>query len=124
PTGIVVTQVENLPEVLPTVDAELGRLVHDELVRHGVQVHTRATVTYIAKSATPAGRLHVEGSGHDGRPAAWDVDLVLVVVGVRPDSSLLLNAGAQPGVRGAVVVDGAMRTGLPHVWAAGDAVQT
>jgi NADPH-dependent 2,4-dienoyl-CoA reductase/sulfur reductase-like enzyme len=122
--GIVVTQVEMLPEVLPTVDAELGRLVHDELVRHGVQVHTRATVTYIAKSATPAGRLHVEGSGHDGRPAAWDVDLVLVVVGVRPDTSLLLNAGAQPGVRGAVVVDGAMRTGLPHVWAAGDCVPT
>ena len=43
--------VEMLPEVLPTVDPELGALVHAELDRHGVKVHTRSTVTRISRGA-------------------------------------------------------------------------
>lgn len=119
--GIAVTQVEMLPEVLPTVDPSLGALVHAELDRHGVTVHTRSTVTAISRG--PAG-LRVDGAGPDGDPLGWDVDLVLVVVGVRPDTDLLVAAGARTGPRGAVVVDETMATGLPHVWAAGDCVVT
>jgi NADPH-dependent 2,4-dienoyl-CoA reductase/sulfur reductase-like enzyme len=123
--GIAVTQVEMLPEVLPTVDVELGALVHTELERHGVEVHTRSTVTRITGTDNAAtGRLHVDGTGPEDTPLSWDVDLVLVVVGVKPDTDLLLNAGATTGPRGAVVVDETMATGLPHVWAAGDCVVT
>ncbi len=64
--GIHVTQVERLPEVLPTVDPELGALVHAELVRHGVDVHTDTTVTRITKRDAA---LHVEGRGPDDAPA-------------------------------------------------------
>jgi len=122
--GIAVTQVEMLPEVLPTVDPDLGALVHKELVAHGVDVRTSTTVTRIA--ATPAGpaRLHVDGTGPGGEDLAWDVDVVLVVVGVRPDTDLLVAAGAQTGPRGAVVVDESMATGIAHVWGAGDCVVT
>jgi NADPH-dependent 2,4-dienoyl-CoA reductase/sulfur reductase-like enzyme len=119
--GIAVTQVEMLPEVLPTVEVELGALVRDELVKHGVNVHTNTTVTRISK--TGAG-MHVDGQTTDNETLGWDVDLVLVVVGVRPDTDLLVRAGAQTGPRGAVVVDPTMTTGLPHVWAAGDCVVT
>ena len=49
---------------------------------------------------------------------------MLVVVGVRPNTSLLTAAGAATGAGGAVVVDEHMRTGLPNVWAAGDGVVT
>ncbi|MBI1351223.1 MAG: CoA-disulfide reductase [Actinomycetales bacterium] len=119
--GIEVTQVEMLPEVLPTVEVELGALVHDELAKNGVDVHTNATVTRITKTDTG---LHVEGNTTDGEGLAWDVDLVLIVVGVRPDTDLLVRAGAQTGPRGAVLVDETMATGLPHVWAAGDCVVT
>lgn len=119
--GIEVVQVETLPEVLPTVDDELGALVRDELVRHGVDIHIGTSVTRIAK--TDAG-LHVDGTTTDGDARAWDVDIVLVVVGVRPDTDLLVRAGAQTGPRGAVLVDESMATGLPHVWAAGDCVTT
>ncbi len=123
--GIAVTQVEMLPEVLPTVDVELGALVHAELQRHGVDVHTRSTVTRIARTADRAsGRLHVDGTGPDGAALSWDVDLVLVVVGVKPDTDLLVASGAKTGPRAAVVVDETMATGLPHVWAAGDCVVT
>ena len=55
-----------------------------------------------------AARLHVDGTGPDGQPTGWDVDLVLVVVGVRPDTDLLVRAGATTGARGAVAVDESM----------------
>jgi NADPH-dependent 2,4-dienoyl-CoA reductase/sulfur reductase-like enzyme len=123
--GIKVTQVEMLAEVLPTVDVELGALVHAELDRHGVMVHTNSTVTRIGRSTAGSnGRLHVDGLGPDDEALSWDVDLVLVVVGVRPDTELLIDAGAKAGARGAVEVDETMATGLPHVWAAGDCVVT
>jgi NADPH-dependent 2,4-dienoyl-CoA reductase/sulfur reductase-like enzyme len=122
--GIRVTQVEMLPEVLPTVEPELGTLVHTELTKHGVDVHTNTTVTRIARTESGPARLQVTGTGPDGAPVGWDVDLVLVVVGVRPDTDLLLAAGANTGPRGAVLVDQTMATGLPAVWAAGDCVVT
>ena len=119
--GIQVTQVETLPEVLPTVEVALGALVNEELVKHGVNVYINSTVTRITRSESG---LRVEGKTNDGETLGWDVDLVLVVVGVRPDTDLLIRAGAQAGPRGTVIVDETMATGLPHVWAAGDCVVT
>jgi len=113
-----------LPEVLPTVDGELGALVHAELTRHGVAVYTNATVTRISRTDGKQGTLHVEGRTVEDETLAWNVELVLVVVGVRPDADLLLEAGAHTGPRGAVAVEDTMATGLPHVWAAGDCVVT
>jgi NADPH-dependent 2,4-dienoyl-CoA reductase/sulfur reductase-like enzyme len=124
--GIEVVQVEMLDEVLPTVDPELGRLVHDELGHHGVAVHTGARVTRIERGSGdhPLRVLGVSGTAEARQHERWDVDLVLVVVGVRPDTDLLQRAGAKTGERGAVLVDERMYTGLPHVWAAGDCVVT
>ncbi len=51
-------------------------------------------------------------------------DMVLVVVGVRPDTALAASAGATLGTRGAIAVDRGMRTNLPDVFAAGDCVVT
>ena len=118
--GLRVTQLQRGPEVLSTLDPELGALVHDELTRHGVDVLTGTRVEEVAREA---GRLTVSGS-RDGEPFSRDADLVLVVVGVRPNTGLLTSAGAATGAGGAVVVDDRMRTGLPHVWAAGDGVVT
>jgi len=70
-------------------------LVREELRRNGVQVRTHASVTRIAHTGVGDARLHVDGKGADGQPLGWDVDLVLVVVGVRPDTSLLVGAGAR-----------------------------
>ncbi len=118
--GLAVTQLQRGPEVLSTLDPELGALVHDELTGHGVDVITNTTVTGIQK--TPAG-LNVTGT-HTGQPFERTADLVLVVVGVRPNTELLQRAGATLGAGGAVLVDQYMRAGLPHVWAAGDGIVT
>ncbi|UQX10980.1 FAD-dependent oxidoreductase [Candidatus Mycobacterium methanotrophicum] len=119
--GIRVTQIEALPEVLPTVDPELGGLVRAELHRNGVEVLTDTTVTAIAR--TENGALTVTAR-HRGQTITRTADFVLVVVGVRPDTELAARAGAQLGANGAIVVDEAMRTNLPDVFAAGDCVHT
>jgi NADPH-dependent 2,4-dienoyl-CoA reductase/sulfur reductase-like enzyme len=118
--GLRVTQLQRGPEVLSTLDPELGSLVHDELTRHGVDVVTNARVQGITRAD---GRLTVTGS-ENGQSYARTADVVLLVVGVRPNTSLLTEAGATTGPGGGVVVDEQMRTGLPHVWAAGDGVVT
>jgi NADPH-dependent 2,4-dienoyl-CoA reductase/sulfur reductase-like enzyme len=121
--GIQVTQIEALPEVLPTVDPELGALVHAELEAHGVEVVTGTQVSEISRA--PSGKvLHVRATGPDGKTFARGTDLVLVVVGVRPDTTLAAAAGATLGVKGAIEVDEYMRTSLPDVYAAGDCVAT
>lgn len=61
---------------------------------------------------------------HEGQPVTFTSDLVLAVVGVRPNTSLLERAGATLGAGRAVMVDEHMRTGVPHVFAAGDGVVT
>ncbi|HLG66366.1 MAG TPA: FAD-dependent oxidoreductase [Acidimicrobiales bacterium] len=122
--GLAVTQVEQLPEVLPTIDPELGRLVHGELADHGVDVRCDTAVKRIGRGAPGSGgRLVVEAEGPDGRIAV-PADVVLVVVGVRPDTGLAAAAGATLGVKGAIAVDRQMRTNLPDVFAAGDCATT
>jgi NADPH-dependent 2,4-dienoyl-CoA reductase/sulfur reductase-like enzyme len=123
--GLAVTQMEQLPEVLPTVDPELGTHVHDQLASHGVEVLTGTTVQHIRPAAPGAsGRLRVEATTADSTPLARHTDLVLVVVGVRPETTLAADAGAALGARGAIAVDTSMRTGLPDLYAAGDCVIT
>ena len=65
--GIHVTQVDPLPEVLPTVDADLGALVRGELVRHGVSVSTTTTVSRISRR---------DGRAPRRRPDSRRADLV------------------------------------------------
>lgn len=115
--GLRVTVVERLPQVLPTVDSELGHLVAEELRRHGVDVVINTAITQITRADE---RLKVNGSDGFER----HVDLVLVVVGVRPDVTLAERAGAELGAAGAIAVDDHMRTSLPDVFAAGDCVHT
>jgi NADPH-dependent 2,4-dienoyl-CoA reductase/sulfur reductase-like enzyme len=123
--GLRVTQMEQLPEVLPTVDPELGALVHGELAARGVEVLTGTTVQAIGKVRPgQAGRLEVQATAADGTAVTRTADIVLVVVGVRPETTLAAEAGVALGVRGAIAVDPWMRTNLPDVFAAGDCVIT
>jgi NADPH-dependent 2,4-dienoyl-CoA reductase/sulfur reductase-like enzyme len=123
--GLQVTQMEQLPEVLPTVDPQLGALVHAELAAHGVEVLTRTTVRAVGKAPPGgAGRLEVAATAADGSAVTRAADMVLVVVGVRPETTLAADAGMALSVKGAIAVDEGMRTGLLDVFAAGDCVIT
>ena len=123
--GLQVTQMEQLPEVLPTIDPELGTLVHAGLAGHGVQVLTGTTVQAITRAQPgQAGRLAVQAAAPDGSAVTCLTDMVLVVVGVRPETALAADAGAALGAKGAIAVDPGMHTNLPDVLAAGDCVIT
>jgi NADPH-dependent 2,4-dienoyl-CoA reductase/sulfur reductase-like enzyme len=122
--GCAVTQIEALPEVLPTLDPELGQLVRAQLTAHGIEVLTATTVSSITRAPVSDPALVVRAQGADGSSVTRTVDIVLVVVGVRPDSGLAESAGARLGVKGAVQVDTRMATNLPDVYAAGDCAIT
>jgi NADPH-dependent 2,4-dienoyl-CoA reductase/sulfur reductase-like enzyme len=123
--GLQVTQIEQLPEVLPTVDPQLGVLVRGELESRGVRVLTSTLVREIGRSAPgEPGPLRVGAVAADGTPVTVPAGMVLVVTGVRPETSLAVSAGATLGARGAIAVGTGMRTGLPDIYAAGDCVIT
>jgi NADPH-dependent 2,4-dienoyl-CoA reductase/sulfur reductase-like enzyme len=123
--GLAVTQVERLPEVLPSVDPQIGALVRAQLAGHGVTVRPGVTVRQVSRAGAGApARLRVDATAASGQPVTLHAGLVLVVTGVRPETSLAAGAGATLGAHGAVRVDKAMRTGLPGVYAAGDCVIT
>jgi NADPH-dependent 2,4-dienoyl-CoA reductase/sulfur reductase-like enzyme len=114
--GLTVTLLEQLDQVMPTIDGELAAPLAEHLREHGVDVQHGTKVQAISADA---GHLTVETDrgSHIG-------DIVLVVTGVRPDTSLAAAAGARLGVRGTIAVDRQMRTSLPDVYAAGDCVDT
>lgn len=122
--GIAVTQIEQLPEVLPTVDPELGAVVHEALERHGVEVLCNTAVRSLSRAYPgSAGRLRVDATGREG-PVTRFADVVLVVVGVRPDTTVAATAGIGLGVKNAIAVDRQMRTDAPDIFAAGDCAIT
>jgi NADPH-dependent 2,4-dienoyl-CoA reductase/sulfur reductase-like enzyme len=114
--GLTVTLVEQIEQVMPTIDAELAAPLAEHLREHGVDVQHGTKVHAIR---TDSGQLTVDTDrgSHSG-------DIVLVVTGVRPDTSLAAAAGTRLGIRGTIAVDRQMRTSLPDVYAAGDCVDT
>jgi len=113
--GLDVDLVDVAPHVLPPLDSELASLVDGELRRHGVRTH----VGVGAEEITPADAGGVTVRLSDG--TALPADVVVLSVGVRPDSALAADAGLEVTPQGAIVVDGAQRTSDPHIWAVGDA---
>ena len=82
--GLSVTQMEQLPQVLPTVDPELGALVHAQLAGHGVEVLTGTAVKVISRAPGGGeGRLRVEAAtmGGEGENASRSTVNVAMVAG-------------------------------------------
>jgi NADPH-dependent 2,4-dienoyl-CoA reductase/sulfur reductase-like enzyme/rhodanese-related sulfurtransferase len=126
--GLRVDLVEREAQVLPPLDPELAGLLADELRAHQVGVHLGVAAAGIrpAPDARQSGDRHavehaVEVELADGRVLPTDV--VLLSVGVRPDTGLARQAGLELGVGGAVRVDATMRTSDAYIWAVGDAVE-
>ena len=116
--GLSVTVVEMLDHVLPPLDAEMAAPVHDHLIKNGVELQLSDAVAGFAPA--PEGGLNV--TTKSGR--AFPADLVILAIGVRPETKLAKEAGLGLGDRGGIRVDEAMRTSDPHIWAVGDAVES
>jgi len=115
--GFEVTLVEMLDQVLAPLDRELARLVQEHLVRHGVKLALGDGVA--AFKPLPGGGIEVQTRAGKDHPA----DLVILALGVRPDTTLARSAGLAIGERGGIRVDEQMRTSDPDIFAVGDAVE-
>jgi len=114
--GLEVTVVELVPQVLPPLAPEMSSLVEKEMRQHGVDVRTGVAATGVRAGGDDAA-VTVDLSDGTEVPA----DIVVVSVGVRPNSALATEAGLEVTERGAIVVDERQQTSDPHIWAAGDA---
>lgn len=117
--GLDVTIIELAAHVLPPLDAELASLVDAELGAHGV--HRRIGIAASAVELSPNADHAVEVVLSDG--SRVPADLVVLSVGVRPDTALAADAALALGPTGAIRVDGSFRTSDPSIWAVGDAIE-
>lgn len=126
-SGVSTTIVEMLPTMCPMLDPDMGARLAAHLEKQGVAIRTGVKAT----GFTPAhnhsvldmqaeSAVTVDLDNGEQLPA----DLVILAVGVRPNTKLAASIGAKLGVAGAIVVDERMRTSVPDVYACGDCVQT
>lgn len=115
--GLEVTLIEKLSQVMPPLDPEMARLVERYMGKHGVKVVLGDGVAGFEKSSN--GSLEVLTDSGKKHPA----DIVILAIGVRPETALAKMAGIEIGQRGGIRVDEQMRTSDPDIYAVGDAVE-
>ena len=115
--GFEVTMVQKGDQVLPHIDQEHARMVEAFMEKHGVHVALGDGVAGFKEAAT--GGIDVETESGKTYPA----DIVILALGVRPDTTLAKTAGLEIGKRGGIRVDDQMRTSDPDIFAVGDAVE-
>jgi NADPH-dependent 2,4-dienoyl-CoA reductase/sulfur reductase-like enzyme/rhodanese-related sulfurtransferase len=115
--GFDVTLVEMLDQILAPLDRELANLVEGHLTRHGVRLALNDGVA--AFTQLDGGELEVQTKSGKKYPA----DIVILALGVRPDTTLAKAAGLEIGEHGGIRVDEHMRTSDPDIFAVGDAIE-
>jgi NADPH-dependent 2,4-dienoyl-CoA reductase/sulfur reductase-like enzyme/rhodanese-related sulfurtransferase len=113
--GKQVTLVELQDQVLPPLDPLMTRLMEDELRRHAIELILGDGIASFSGESTLTCRL---SSGRE-----MVADLVVLSIGVRPDTALARDAGLELGSRGHIHVNPFMQTSDPDIYAAGDAVE-
>ncbi|MGB5037152.1 MAG: FAD-dependent oxidoreductase [Blastocatellia bacterium] len=115
--GFDVTLIQKLPQVLGPLDPEIARLVEMHVERNGVKLALNDGVTGFEQ--LEGGALAVKtisGKTYEG-------DVVILAIGVRPDTKLAKSGGLTIGERGGIRVDDHMRTSDPDIFAVGDAIE-
>ncbi|NUS42164.1 MAG: FAD-dependent oxidoreductase [Mycobacteriaceae bacterium] len=116
--GFTVTVVNRGPEPMATLDPDMGRLVRRAMEGLGITMVNNAEVVEIRTAAD--GRARAVATSTDEFPA----DVVILGIGVRPDTGLAESAGLPLGAHGGLLTDLAMRVrGRRDIWAGGDCVE-
>jgi len=111
--GAKVTVVDSAPEIMGTLDPDMGSLVRTAMIRHGIDVRCGSPV-----AAFEPGSVHL-ASGD-----TLNADLVVLGTGVEPNARLAAGAGIETGVKGAIRVNARQQTSVDGVWAAGDCAES
>jgi NADPH-dependent 2,4-dienoyl-CoA reductase/sulfur reductase-like enzyme/peroxiredoxin family protein/rhodanese-related sulfurtransferase/TusA-related sulfurtransferase len=115
--GIDVVVVEMANQALNVIDFEMAAMVHRELRMKKVGLYLEDGVSSFEKGNGGAVVAHLTS----GRTVS--ADLVLLSIGVKPNTGFLAGSGIKLGPRGHIDVDGNLRTADEHIFAAGDAIE-
>ena len=114
--GVEVTIVQRADQVLPPMDYDMAAQIHTLLRSHGVHLKLGSAVAGFESSGEQVVTL-LEGE------QPLHSDMVLLAIGVTPDTALAREAGLTLGEKGAIRVNDRMETSLPDIYAVGDAVE-
>lgn len=114
--GVDVTIVQRPKQLMNPFDPDMASFIHAEMRRHGVKLALGHTVEGFQEADGG-----VEVLLKDGAPLR--ADMVVLAIGVTPDTHLAQQAGLATGIKGSILVDDRMQTSDPDIYAVGDAVQ-
>ena len=114
--GLQVSLIEALDQVMAPVDFEMAQMLHENIRSHGVKLHLSDGVDSFKEQGEQVVVTLKSGT-------ELTADLVILSIGVRPNSALARDAGLKLNERGGIVVDEHMRTNDPSVYAVGDVIE-
>lgn len=114
--GMDVTIVQRPRQLMTPFDPDIAALIHGEMRRNGVRLVLGRTVEGFAEKDGGVDVLLKDG-------APLDAGMVVLAIGVTPDTALAKDAGLALGIRDSIVVNERMETSVPDIYAVGDAVQ-
>ncbi|MCI8913026.1 MAG: FAD-dependent oxidoreductase [Lawsonibacter sp.] len=114
--GMEVTIVQRPRQLMNPFDSDMASFIHSEVRRHGIRLALGRTVEgFVEKDGG------VDVLLKDAAPL--HADMVVLAIGVTPDTALAKEAGLELGLKGSIVVNERMETSVPDIYAVGDAVQ-
>ncbi len=114
--GMDVTIVQRPKQLMNPFDGDMASFIHNEVRRHGIRLALGHTVEGFEEKNGGVDILLKD-------EAALHADMVILAIGVTPDTALAKEAGLELGIKGSIVVNDRMETSVPDIYAAGDAVQ-
>ena len=114
--GMDVTIVQRPKQLMNPFDADMASMIHSEMRKHGVKLALGYTVEGFEERNGGVDVLLKDN-------APFHADMVVLAIGVTPDTALAREAGLELGIKGSIVVNDRMETSVPDIYAAGDAVQ-
>jgi NADPH-dependent 2,4-dienoyl-CoA reductase/sulfur reductase-like enzyme/rhodanese-related sulfurtransferase len=114
--GMDVTIVQRNSQLMNPFDPDMAAFIHNEMRKHGVKLAMGHTVEGFEEKE---GGINVLLKNE----APLHADMVVLAIGVTPDTQLAKEAGLELGIKGSIVVNERMETSVPNIYAVGDAVQ-
>ena len=114
--GMEVTIVQRPKQLMNPFDPDMAAFIHGEVRKHGVKLALGHTVEGFEEKDGGVDVLLKD-------KAPLHADMVVLAIGVSPDTGLAKDAGLELGIRGSIVVNDRMETSVPDIYAVGDAVQ-
>ena len=114
--GLDVTIVQRPKQLMNPFDPDMAPMIHNEMRKHGIKLVLGYTVEGFKEKDNGVEVLLKDNP-------SLHADMVVLAIGVTPDTALAKEAGLELGIKGSIVVNERMETSVPDIYAAGDAVQ-